>query len=465
MLASWCLQVVAMTSSKKTAYVANGEELDQPFEDNALLNRKSDFPFDDPPWKIVDTDVGFEPMVIKTADPTDSGSVADAQEPAAPTDEVATDAPANADVEDAASDQTEWAEVGTLEPVIQGVPEDEVTARIEAAVAEAVAKAHTETAEPLEARIAELEAALEAAQAETETVRTATREATEAEYQALLEDSRRTYDQLTEKLTHAADNVSEFFEPLSRLAVHVGCQLVRGELTVGHTAIARLVQGCLDALEGYQPKNPPVLRMHPEDLATYLGGIDGEPEGVQLRGDDTMARGDVSLQMDDTAVDDLIAHRLEALSNQVFGMGPTLSDAMFRTSFSNASETVEAFDDIDAFIDAEVLESDAETDPASADSETIESHAEAARDADTERAVTENPDIEGDTDSDTDIAPECDAEETPEPHSEVTPEPDIDMNIESDAEQDADAETASPADVDHPERDDAQTASDDEENA
>jgi hypothetical protein len=39
------------------------------------------------------------------------------------------------------------------------------------------------------------------------------------------------------------------------------------------------------------------------------------------------------------------------------------------------------------------------------------------------------------------------------------------MNIESDAEQDADAETASPADVDHPERDDAQTASDDEENA
>ena len=53
---------------------------------------------------------------------------------------------------------------------------------------------------------------------------------------------------------HASDNVSEFFEPLSRLAVHVGHQLVRGELTVGPTAVARLVQGCLDQLEGYQPK-------------------------------------------------------------------------------------------------------------------------------------------------------------------------------------------------------------------
>jgi len=40
-----------MTSSKKTAYVANGEDLDQPFEDNELLNKKGDHPFDDPPWE------------------------------------------------------------------------------------------------------------------------------------------------------------------------------------------------------------------------------------------------------------------------------------------------------------------------------------------------------------------------------------------------------------------------------
>ena len=56
--------------------------------------------------------------------------------------------------------------------------------------------------------------------------------------------------------------------------------------------------------------------MHPEDLAMYLSSIDGDPEGVQLRPDESMARGDVSLQMDDTAVDDLIAHRLERLAKR-----------------------------------------------------------------------------------------------------------------------------------------------------
>ena len=53
-----------MISSKKAAYVANGADLDQPFEDNDLLNRKDDFPFEDPPWRVLDTEATFEPMEI-----------------------------------------------------------------------------------------------------------------------------------------------------------------------------------------------------------------------------------------------------------------------------------------------------------------------------------------------------------------------------------------------------------------
>ena len=93
-------------------------------------------------------------------------------------------------------------------------------------------------------------------------MRTEVREATEKEFQEQLESSRKTYDGLTQKLAHASDNVGEFFEPLSRLAVHVGTELVRGELTVGSNCGGSIVQGCLDQLEGYQPKNPPILRMH-----------------------------------------------------------------------------------------------------------------------------------------------------------------------------------------------------------
>ena len=113
-------------------------------------------------------------------------------------------------------------------------------------------------------------------------MRAEVREATEKEFQAQLESSRKTYDGLTQKLAHASDNVGEFLSRYHGLAVHVGTELFGGELTVGPTAIARLVQGCLDQLEGYQPKNPPTLRMHPEDLAVYLSSIN-TPEGVQLR--------------------------------------------------------------------------------------------------------------------------------------------------------------------------------------
>ena len=124
-----------MTSSKKTAYVANGEDLDQPFEDNELLNKKGDHPFDDPPWKVLDTDVGFEPMAIKTAELSDDGVTAEISESDSITSESNTKGSADADPADSESDQDDWAEVGSMEPVIQGVPEDEVTRRIETAVA------------------------------------------------------------------------------------------------------------------------------------------------------------------------------------------------------------------------------------------------------------------------------------------------------------------------------------------
>ncbi|MBU25935.1 MAG: hypothetical protein CMD99_07880, partial [Gammaproteobacteria bacterium] len=294
-----------MTSSKKAAYVANGADLDQPFEDNELLNQKDDFPFEDPPWRVLDTEAIFEPMEIASAAAvtTESPNTVDNEPQSDSANKASQDTESNVD-----SDGSE-AEIGVdtitdpesdpeneVLPTVIGFTEEEVTER----VAEAVAAKQVELTEKFEPKIKELENQLSEAHAQVEEVRTEVREATEKEFQAQLESSRKTYDGLTQKLARASDNVSDFFEPLSRLAVHVGTELVRGELTVGPTAVARLVQGCLDQLEGYQPKNSPILRMHPEDLAVYLSSINGTPEGVQLRPDESMARGDVSLQMDDT---------------------------------------------------------------------------------------------------------------------------------------------------------------------
>ena len=269
-----------MISSKKAAYIANGADLDQPFEDNELLNRKDDFPFEDPPWRVLDTEATFEPMEIKAA-PVDTSESDDAVEADLDAEEVIAD-PEIAEseespegIQDVSLEETGKEMSDEPEPPLIGLTEEEAQVR----VAEAVAAKQVELTEQYEPQIKELQRQLADAQAEIERVRIEVRDSAEKEFQEQLESSRKTYDGLTQKLTHASDNVSEFFEPLSRLAVHVGTQLVRGELTVGPTAVARLVQGCLDQLEGYQPKNPPVLKMHPEDLAMYLSSIDGDPEG------------------------------------------------------------------------------------------------------------------------------------------------------------------------------------------
>ena len=366
-----------MISSKKAAYVANGADLDQPFEDNELLNRKDDFPFEAPPWRVLDTEATFEPMEIKLA-PVDTPESANTVEADLDSEQVtsdvessesdvATEGTQNEPFEDTIAEDT-----SEPEPTVIGLTTEESEAR----VAEAVAAKQVELTERYEPKIKELEQQLADAQAEIERVRIEVRESAEKEFQEQLESSRKTYDGLTQKLAHASDNVSEFFEPLSRLAVHVGTQLVRGELTVGPTAVARLVQGCLDQLEGYQPKNPPVLRMHPEDLAMYLSSIDGEPEGVQLRPDESMARGDASLQMDDTAVDDLIAHRLERLASHIFGIGHGFTDEVFRTSLSNASDTEAAFNDIDDYIEHEIVDAARATDPEEHESEDVAARSE-----------------------------------------------------------------------------------------
>ena len=292
------------------------------------MNQKDDFPFEDPPWRVLDTEATFEPMEIASA----SAATAESSNTVDKSSDSDSANKATQDTDSEIGSEASEAEIGvdTITkpepepeseelPTVIGFTEEEVTER----VAEAVAAKQVELTEKFEPRIKELENQLCEAQAQVQEVRTEVREATEKEFQEQLESSRKTYDGLTQKLAHASDNVSEFFEPLSRLAVHVGTELVRGELTVGSTAVARLVQGCLDQLEGYQPKNPPILRMHPDDLAVYLSSINGTPEGVQLRPDESMARGDVSLQMDDTAVEDLIANRLERLANRilVWGMG------------------------------------------------------------------------------------------------------------------------------------------------
>src|SRR6056300_1162799 len=62
-------------ASSKTAYVAFGGDASIGFAGNEVLNRPSSRAFDDPPWKVFDSDVQFEPMFVEGFAPASEADV------------------------------------------------------------------------------------------------------------------------------------------------------------------------------------------------------------------------------------------------------------------------------------------------------------------------------------------------------------------------------------------------------
>ena len=312
-------------ASSKVAYVAYGEDASIGFAGDDVLNRPSQRSFEDPPWKVIDTDIHFKPMFVDGFEPVDgiggvSEETTDTENPndtegEGGSDTRETEGDASDESMQTDDDPSEWAEVADVESLVTGVSEEEVVNRVE----EAVAITRAELIDEYSQKISELEASIASLKSDHETECQQIREQTKAEAEAKVDKTIEQYRELTQKIRTASTRVSEFFEPVSRLSVHIAEQLVRGELTVGPVAITRLVQGCLDAIEERASKQEPVLKMHPADLEMFLNGFDGEPTGVSLVADDRLARGDVSLQMDHSVIDDLLSHRLEEIAQYIFG--------------------------------------------------------------------------------------------------------------------------------------------------
>jgi len=321
-------------ASSKVAYVAFGEDASIGFAGDDVLNRTSSRSFEDPPWKVIDSDVHFKPMFVEGFAPLDGADeLSKARTETTilnetPDDGVSDSKPADGDESDESDrvddDASEWAEIAEVETIVPGVSEDEVNIRIE----EAVANVRAELIDEYSQKINELEASIASLNNDHEIQCQQIREHTQAEAEAKVEKTIQQYRELTQKIRAASTRVSEFFEPLSRLSVHIAEQLVRGELTLGPIAITRLVQGCLDAIEERASNKEPILKMHPADLEMFLSGFDGEPTGVSLMADDRLARGDVSLQMDHSVIDDLLSHRLDEIAQYVFGRSTRDSDLL-----------------------------------------------------------------------------------------------------------------------------------------
>jgi flagellar biosynthesis/type III secretory pathway protein FliH len=346
-------------ASSKDAYVAFGQDASIGFAGDDVLNRPSHRSFEDPPWKVIDSDIHFKPMFVGGFEPVDGvdGVADDTTETANPGDTEGEGVSDKRETEGDASDESmqtdddpsEWVEVADVESLVTGISEEEVVNRVE----EAVANVRAELIDEYSQKISELEASITSLKSDHETECQQIREQTKAEAEAKVDKTIEQYRELTHKIQTASTRVSEFFEPVSRLSVHIAEQLVRGELTVGPVAITRLVQGCLDAIEERASKQEPILKMHPADLEMFLNGFDGEPTGVYLVADDRLARGDVSLQMDHSVIDDLLSYRLEEIAQYVFGR--SMSDDGLLLDEENDSMSAEDSMPVDA-IEAEVAD-------------------------------------------------------------------------------------------------------------
>ena len=342
-------------ASSKVAYVAFGEDASIGFAGDNVLNRPSHRSFEDPPWKVIDSDINFKPMFVEGFEPVDGidGVSDDATETTnlsdteGVSDTLEIEGDTSGDSIQTDEDPAEWVEVANVESLVTGVSEEEVANRVE----EAVANARAELIDEYSQKISELEASIASLKSDHETECQQIRDQTKADAEAKVDKTIQQDRELTQKIRAASTRVSEFFEPVSRLSVHIAEQLVRGELTVGPVAITRLVQGCLDAIEERLSKKEPILKMHPADLEMFLNGFGGEPTGVSLVADDRLAQGDVSLQMDHSVIDDLLSHRIEEIAQYVFGRSTSDRDLLLdEENNSILSEDLISVDGVEAVL-------------------------------------------------------------------------------------------------------------------
>lgn len=122
------------------------------------------------------------------------------------------------------------------------------------------------------------------------------------------------------------EDPDRFFEPLRRLALHIAEQLVRGELQASGEAIAQIVRQCLQTLD--EPSGEVIVGLHADDLALLEAMKPPFLEGLRLQPEPGLLRGSVRLRLDDTVLEDLIEHRLEAIVQRLLARpGPGLGES------------------------------------------------------------------------------------------------------------------------------------------
>lgn len=148
--------------------------------------------------------------------------------------------------------------------------------------------------------------------------------------------------QLHDKLRAFSNDPQALFEPVKRLALHISEQLVLAELTISGQAIERLVQRCLDEID-LHGQSAVTVELNPQDKAR-LEDLGAEViKQMQLLAVPGLHPGSVRLVVNDSQIEDLIEHRLQAMANRLLNQ-PELwreQSAFFRQPLAQRDGQVE----------------------------------------------------------------------------------------------------------------------------
>ncbi|MFM8547811.1 MAG: FliH/SctL family protein [Betaproteobacteria bacterium] len=125
-------------------------------------------------------------------------------------------------------------------------------------------------------------------------------------------------DRMISAIRQSASDPQRLFAPLKRLSVHLAQQLVRGELTQSSDTINRLIEQCLLEFDRSAGTDI-VVSLNPDDLERWRRDAPGTVDAFELRADPTLSMGSVRLSVGESAVEDLIEHRLQSLANRLLG--------------------------------------------------------------------------------------------------------------------------------------------------
>ena len=158
--------------------------------------------------------------------------------------------------------------------------------------------------------------ALEDAQTQANAQMQSVLEAEKTHIEESLNEQLKVLQALNDQLRSFTDKPDALFEPIKRLAVHISEQLVLAELNLSGQAIERLVQRCLDELDMHG-QSPIVVELNPQDKARLQDINKDVLNHMQLQAVASLHPGSVRVVVNDTQIEDLIEHRLQAMANRL----------------------------------------------------------------------------------------------------------------------------------------------------